>query len=207
MFPGNHILISKFDLSHTRLHVFGVFIIFGLISCVYSPAFQFSSGQEPIWNRYEDPAKKFTFTYPSTWTVNTRHLDDSGFTEVTLPNSNSTRLKISIAYTPKDSLLESNSGKPVVLSRALTNLEEKLGEGYFYFNGTGKFPHKYSIKNHESAGDLVDYQKNEGQPGKMLIVLTRVNSEDTLLFTYSESKRSFFKNLSIASQILNSISV
>jgi len=34
-----------------------------------------------------------------------------------------------------------------------------------FFNSTGKFPHKYSISNRQSASDVVDYEKSEGKPG------------------------------------------
>jgi hypothetical protein len=198
----------KFDLTKTKVvSVFGIFIIFGLISCFYTSVYQYSFGQASNWDRYVDPGKKFSFSHPHTWTVNSSHIESNGVTEVTLSSSNSTRMKISIMYTPKDASLDSNSGKPVVLSRALTILEEDIGQDYRFFNSTGKFPHKYSIQGHESASDLIDYEKNEGQPGKMLLVLTSANNDDTLLYTYTDSKRSFFKNLSIASQIIKSLSI
>ena len=85
---------------------------------------QLGNAQIENWERYNDPGKKFTFLHPPNWVVNTRHVDASGFTEVTLTNPNSTRMKVSIIYTPKDSFLDSNTGKPVLASRALTNLEE-----------------------------------------------------------------------------------
>ncbi|MFZ0315655.1 MAG: hypothetical protein WAL23_01815, partial [Nitrososphaeraceae archaeon] len=76
-----------------------------------------------------------------------------------------------------------------------------------FFNSTGKFPHKYVVRGYNSASDLIDYEKIEGQPGRMLIVLSKVTDQDSLLFTYSESKRLFYKSLSNASQIVNSIFV
>jgi hypothetical protein len=57
------------------------------------------------WKKYSDPAKRFTFLHPPNWVVNTNHTDASGFTEVTLTNPNSTRMKVSVMYTPKDSFL------------------------------------------------------------------------------------------------------
>lgn len=116
-------------------------------------------------------------------------------------------MKISIIYTPEDAFLDSDTGKPVVPSKALTNLEEEISADYIFFNSTGKFPHKYSIQNYESASDLIDYEKIEGQPGKMLIVLARVTGEDSLVCIYSESKRAFYRSLSNASQIVKSISI
>jgi len=200
----NHQFV-KFDLTESKVvSVFGIFIIFGLIFCLLG--FQYSFGQASNWDRYADPGSKFSFSHPHTWTVNSSHIESNGVTEVTLSNSNFTRMKISIIYTPKDASLHSNSGKPVVLSRALTILEEDIGQDYLFFNSTGKFPHKYSVQGHEAASDLIDYEKNQGQPGKMLLVLTRASGDDTLLFIYTDSKRSFFKNLSTASQIIKSLS-
>jgi hypothetical protein len=159
------------------------------------------------WKSYYDPGKRFTFLYPPNWEVNTRHVNASGFTEVTLTNPISTRMKVSVIYTPKDSLLGSNTDKPVVSSRALTNLEEDISADYIFFNSTGKFPHKYVVQGYDSASDLIDYSKIKGQRGRMLIVLAKVTDQDSLVFTYSESKRLFYKSLSNASQIVNSIAV
>jgi hypothetical protein len=136
-----------------------------------------------------------------------RHNDINGFTEVILTNPNSTRMKVTVIYTPKDSLLDSNTGKPVVPSWALASLEDQISVDYFFFNSTGKFPHKYSVQGYESASNLVDYEKTKGQPGRMLFVLARINDKDTLVFSYSESKRLFYKSLSNASQIIKSISI
>jgi hypothetical protein len=180
-----------------------------LIFSIYSISYlQLGNAQIENWKRYNDPDQKFAFLYPPSWVVNsTRHNDITGFTEVILTNPNSTRMKVSVIYTPKDSLLDSNTGKPVVPSRALATLEDQIAVDYFYFNSTGKFPHKYSIQNHSSASDMIDFEKIEGQPGKMLIVLAKLTDKDSLVFSYSESKRTFYKNLSNASQIIKSISI
>jgi hypothetical protein len=180
-----------------------------LIFSIYSIShLQLGNAQIENWKRYNDPGQKFTFLYPPNWVVNsTRHNDINGFTEVILTNPNSTRMKVSLFYTTKDSLLDSNTGKPVVPSRALATLEDQIAVDYFYFNSTGKFPHKYSIQNHSSASDMIDFEKIEGQPGKMLIVLAKINDKDTLVFSFSESKRTFYKTLSNASQIIKSISI
>jgi hypothetical protein len=187
----------------------GIFAISILIFSIYSIShLQLGNAQIENWKRYNDPGQKFTFLYPPSWVINsTRHSDINGFTEVILTNPNSTRMKASLIYTPKDSLLDSNTGKPVVPSRALANLEDQISVDYFFFNSTGKFPHKYLIQGYESASDLIDYEKIKGQPGKMLFVLGRINEKDTLVFSYSESKRLFYKSLSNASQIIKSISV
>jgi hypothetical protein len=179
-----------------------------LIFSIYSIShLQLGYGQIVNWKRYYDPGKKFSFLHPPNWVVNTRHVDISGFTEVTLTNPNSTRMKVSVIYTPKDAFLDSNAGKPVVPSKALTNLAEEISADYVFFNSTGKFPHKYSVQNYATASDLIDYEKIKGQPGKMLIVLARVTDEDSLVFIYSDSKRVFYKSLSNASQIVKSISI
>jgi hypothetical protein len=182
-----------------------------LIFSIYSISYlQLGNAQIENWKRYNDPGQKFAFLYPPSWVVNsTRHNDITGFTEVILTNPNSTRMKVSVIYTPKDSLLDSNTGKPVVPSRALATLEDQIAVDYFYFNSTGKFPHKYSIQNYSSASDMIDFEKIEGQPGKMLIVLAKINDndKDTLVFSFSESKRTFYKTLSNTSQIIKSISI
>jgi hypothetical protein len=90
--------------------------------------------------------------------------------------------------------------------KLLTNLEKEISVDHVSFNSTGKFPHKYSISNRQSASDVIDYEKSEGKPGKMLIVFAKVNDKDSLIFTYSESKRLFYKNLFNISQIIKSIS-
>jgi hypothetical protein len=185
---------------------YAVFSISILIFVIFpTNELQSGNGQIESWKRYYDPGKRFTFLHPPNWVVNTRHVDASGFTEVTLTNPISTRMKVSVIYTPKDSLLASNTSKPVLASRALANLEEEISPDYFFFNSTGKFPHKYVIRGYDSASDLIDYAKIKGQPGRMLIVLAKVTDQDSLVFTYSESKRLFYKSLSNASQIVNSL--
>jgi hypothetical protein len=182
-----------------------------LIFSIYSISYlhlQLGNAQIENWKRYNDPGQKFTFLYPPTWVVNsTRHNDINGFTEVILTNPNSTRMKVSVIDTPKDSLLDSNTDKPVVPSRALATLEDQVSADYFFFNSTGKFPHKYSIQNYSSASDIIDFEKIKGQPGKMLCVLAKISDKDTLVFSLSDSKRTFYKSLSNASQIIKSISV
>jgi hypothetical protein len=116
-------------------------------------------------------------------------------------------MKVLVLYSPKDPLLYSKTGKPVVPSRALTNLENEISTDYFFFNSTGKFPHKYLVQGYESASDIVDYEWSEGKPDKMLIVLAKLTDKDSLVFSYSESKRTFYKSLSNASQIIKSISI
>jgi hypothetical protein len=141
--------------------------------------------------------------------VNSTHNDDNGYTEVTLANPRSIRTKVSIMFIPNDPLLVSNTGNPVVVSRALTNLEEDMSSGgdYFTFNSTGKFQHKYRIEGLESASDIIDYEKIKGKPGKMLIVYSKVTEKDSIVFSYAESKRSFYNTLSNASQIIKSLSI
>jgi hypothetical protein len=183
--------------------------IFILVFSTYSIShLQLGNAQIENWKRYNDPGHKFTFLYPPTWVVNsTTHNDINGFTEVIVTNPNSTRMKVSVIYDPSDSLLYSDTGKPVVPSRALANFEDQISVDYFFFNSTGKFPHKYSIQNHPSASDMVDFEKIKGQGGKMLIVLGKITEQDTLTFLFSDSKRTFYKSLSNASQIIKSISV
>ena len=177
-----------------------------LIFSVYSIShFQLGSAQTENWKRYNDPGQKFTFLYPSNWVINSTHNNVNDYTEATLTNPNSTRMKVSIIYNPKDSSLDSNTGKPVVLSKALADLEDQISVDYFFFNGTGKFPHKYSIQNQSSASDVVDFEKIEGRPGKMLLIYSKASDTDSLLFTYSNSKRLFYKELDSVSTIIKSV--
>ena len=185
-----------------------LFISVLILSVYWISYLQLGNAQIENWKRYDDPGRKFTFLYPPTWTVNsTRHDNTNGFTEVILTNPNSTRMKVSVLYTPKDSLLESDTGKTVLPSKALATFEEQISVDYVLYNSTGKFPHKYSIQNYPSASDIIDFEKIKGQPGKMLYVLAKTTDKDTLVFSLSDSKRTFYKSLSNASQIINSISV
>jgi len=179
-----------------------------LIFSIYSIShLQLGNAQIENWKRYSDPDQKFAFLHPPKWVVESTHDNISGYTEVTLINPNSTRMKVSVFYTPKDSLLDSNTGKPVVPSRALATLEDQISADYFFFNSTGKFPHKYVVQGYKSASDMIDYEKIKGQPGNMLIVLAKITDKDSLVFSYSESKRTFYKALSNVSQIIKSISI
>jgi len=185
-----------------------LFISVLILSVYWISYLQLGNAQTENWKRYDDPGRKFTFLYPPTWTVNsTRHDNTNGFTEVILTNPNSTRMKVSVLYTPKDSLLESDTGKTVLPSKALATFEEQISVDYVLFNSTGKFPHKYSIQNYPSASDIIDFEKIKGQPGKMLYVLAKTTDKDTLVFSLSDSRRTFYKSLSNASQIIKSISV
>ena len=135
------------------------------------------------------------------------HDNVTGTTEVILANPNSSRLKVSVLYNPNEGLLKSETGKPVIPPRALTNMEKEMSADYIFFNSTGQFRHKYSIQDYPSATDVIDYEKNKGKLGKMLIVFAKVNDKDSLTFTYSESKRLFYKNLFNISQIIKSIAI
>jgi hypothetical protein len=159
------------------------------------------------WKKYSDYSKKFNFLYPPNWEIKTTHDNITGTTEVVLANPNSTREHVSVLYNPNEPTLNSKTGKPIVPSRALTKLENEISVDYAFFNSTGKFPHKYIISDHQSASDVVDYENREGKPGKMLIVSAKVNDKDSLIFTYTDSKRLFYKNLSNVSLIIKSISI
>jgi hypothetical protein len=78
-----------------------------LIFSIYSIShLLLGNAQIENWKRYYDPGKKFTFLHPPNWVVNTTtHNDVTSFTEVILVNPNATRMKVSVIYTPKDSLL------------------------------------------------------------------------------------------------------
>lgn len=160
------------------------------------------------WKSYPDPGHKFSFSYPADWLVKNKHDNITGSSEVILSKPNSTRTQVSILYNANDTLLiNSKTGKSIVPSKALTSLEKQISLDYVFFNATGKFPHKYTIQNHQSASEMVDFEKSAGKPGKMLIVFAKINDKDSCTVIYSESKRLFYKNLSNISQIIKSIQV
>ena len=137
-----------------------------------------------------------------------RHDNVTDSSEVILIEPNSTSAQVSLLYNSNDTLLvNSKTGKTIVPSKALTNLEKQISPDYVFFNATGKFPHKYKMQSHQSASDIVDFEKSAGKPGKMLIVFAKINDKDSCTVIYSESKRLFYKNLSNISQIIKSIQV
>ncbi|MGA7978573.1 MAG: hypothetical protein WB975_15165 [Nitrososphaeraceae archaeon] len=185
-----------------------IFCITILLFSIYSTIhLNSATAQIGNWKKYSNTAIKFKFFYPPNWSIKTTHDNITGTTEVILVNPNSTRAQISILHNPNEPTLSSKTGKPVVPSRALTNLEKEISVDYVFFNSTGKFPHRYSISDHQSASDVIDYEKSKGKSGKMLIVFAKVNDKDALIFTYTESKRQFYKNLSNISQIIKSIDI
>jgi len=185
-----------------------IFCITILLFSIYSTIhLNSATAQIGNWKKYSNTAIKFKFFYPPNWSIKTTHDNITGTTEVILVNPNSTRAQISILHNPNEPTLSSKTGKPVVPSRALTNLEKEISVDYVFFNSTGKFPHRYSISDHQSASDVIDYEKSKGKSGKMLIVFAKVNDKDALIFTYTESKRQFYKNLSNISQIIKSIAL
>lgn len=157
--------------------------------------------------KYVDPGQKFIFLYPDHWFAVDTHDNVTGTTEVKLSNPNSTRLSISVLYSPNDPLFQSKTSKPIVPVRALKNFENEISLDYIFFNSTGKFPHKYCLQGYVCASDVVDYMKSKDRPGKMLLVLVKINEKDLMVFSFSDSKRTFFKSLSSASQILGSIRI
>ncbi|MEP6577102.1 MAG: PsbP-related protein [Nitrososphaerota archaeon] len=164
-----------------------------ILFLVYSRHLNSVNAQSISWKKYSDPGQKFSFLYPASWLIKSMHDNITGTTNVILENPNSSRAQVSILYNPNEALLISKTGKEVLPSRALTNMEKEIGDDFIFFNSTGKFPHKYSIQKYQSASDVVDYEKSEGKPGKMLIVFTKVNDKDSFVITYSDSKRLFTK--------------
>ena len=184
-----------------------IFCISILLFPVCSHYLNSTTAQTISWKKYSDPGKKFSFLYPTSWSMKSTHDNITGTIEVVLENPNSSRSKVSVLYNPNEELLKSETGKPVIPSRALTNLEKEMSADYIFFNSTGQFRHKYSIQDYPSASDVIDYEKSKGKLGKMLIVFAKVNDKDSLIFTYSESKRLFYKSLSDVSQIIKSIAI
>ena len=157
--------------------------------------------------KYIDPGQKFMLLYPDHWFSGDTHDNVTGTTELKLRDPNSSRLTISVLYSPNDPLFHSKTGKAIVPVRALKNFENEISLDYIFFNSTGKFPHKYCIQGFVCASDVVDYMTSEGRPGKMLLVLVKINENDLLIFSFSDSKRTFYKSLTNASQILGSTTI
>lgn len=193
-----------------RILLFTWSFCFILVSIlIYSHiSIQLAKALTPVWKSYSDPGHQFSFSYPSDWQVKGRHDNITGSSEVILIKPNSTRTLVSILYNTNETLLiNSKSGKTIVPSKALTNLEKQISIDFVFFNSTGKFPHKYTIHNHPSASDIVDFEKNVGKPGKMLIIFSKINDKDSCTVIYSESKRLFYKNLSNISELIKSIQI
>ena len=175
-------------------------------SCLFSSLYT-AHAQVDNLKKYIDPGQKFTLLYPDHWLVKDTHDNVTGTTEVKLSEPNSSRLSISVLHSPNDPLFQSKTGKSVVPARALKNFENEISVDYIFFNSTGKFPHKYCIQEFVCASDIVDYTTSKDRPGKMLLVLVKINEKDLMVFSYSDSKRTFYKSLSNASQILGSIKI
>lgn len=192
----------------TKLFVGSFCCILLLLLFYSSSSSQLVLAQVPNWKKFSESAHKFRFFYPPDWQIRSRHDNITGSSEIILIKPNSSRTQVSILYNPNDALLtNAKTGKPIIPSKALARLEEQISLDYIFFNATGKFPHKYKIHNHQSASDIVDYEKSSGKPGKMLIVFSKINDKDSCTVIYSDSKRLFYKNLSNISQIIKSIQV
>ena len=168
-------------------------------SCVISSLYS-AHAQIDNLKKYIDPGKKFMFLYPNNWFVRGTHDNVTGTTEVKLSDPNT-------LYSPNDPLFDSKTGKSVVPVRALKNFENEISDDFVFFNTTGKFPHKYCLPGYVCASDVVDYVTSKDKPRKMLLVLVKINEKDLMIFSFSESKRTFYKSLSSASQILGSIKI
>jgi len=179
-----------------------MFISFCVFSSLYS-----AHAQTDNLKKYTDPGQKFMLLYPDHWFSGDAHDNVTGTTELKLRDPNSSRLSISVLYSPNDPLFHSKTGKAIVPVRALKNFENEISLDYIYFNSTGKFPHKYCLQGYACASDVIDYMTSKDRPGKLLLVLVKINEKDLMIFSFSDSKRTFFKSLSDASQILGSIRI
>ncbi|MGA9941739.1 MAG: hypothetical protein WBP88_07060 [Nitrososphaeraceae archaeon] len=75
---------------------------------------------------YFDPGQKFSLVYPAHWFARGTHDSITGTTEIKLSDPDSTRLSISVLYSPNDPLFHSKTGKSVVPARASKILKMKL---------------------------------------------------------------------------------
>ena len=112
-----------------------IFCISLLLFSVYSVVhLNSANAQFDNWKKYSDSTQKFNFMYPPNWAIKMTHDNITGTTEVILENPNSTRAYVSVLYNPNEPTLNSKTGKPVVPSRALTNLENEISVDYVFFN-------------------------------------------------------------------------
>lgn len=109
--------------------------------CIFSSLYS-AHAQVENMKKYFDPGQKFTLLYPAHWFARGTHDNVTGTTEIKLSDHDSTRLSISVLYSPNDPLFHSKTGKPVVPARALKNFENEISVDYISFNSTRKFPHK-----------------------------------------------------------------
>lgn len=193
-------------LSHGKFFCTLPILLMIISSCVFSSLYTAHAHIDNL-KKYVDPGQKFMLLYPNHWFAGDTHDNVTGTTDLKLRDPNSTRLSISVLYSPNDPLLDTNTGKSVVPVRALKNFEKEISEDYVFFNSTGKFPHKYCIQGFVCASDVVDYTTSKDRPGKMLLVLVKINEKDLIIFSFSDSKRTFYKSLPSASQILRSIRI
>ena len=192
--------------SHGKIFCVLSIVLMISSSCVFSSLYS-AHAQIDDLKKYIDPGQKFMLLYPDHWFAEDTHDNVTGTTELKLRDPNSTRLSISVLYSPNDPLLDSKTGKFVVPLRALKNFENEISLDYVFFNSTGKFPHKYCIQGFVCASDVIDYKTSKNRAGKMLLVLVKINEKDLMMFSFSDSKRTFYKSLSSASQILGSIRI
>ena len=193
-------------LSHGKIFCVVPILLIISLSYVFGSPYT-AHAQADNLKKYMDRGHKFMLLYPSHWVAGDTHDNVTGTTDLKLSDPSTARFSISVLYSPDDPLLQSKTGKSVVPARALKNFENEINLDYIFFNSTGKFPHKYCIRGFVCASDVVDYMKSKGRPGKMLLVLVKMNEKDLLIFSFSDSKRTFYKSLTNASQILGSISI
>ena len=103
-----------------------IFCISILLFSVCSNYLNSTTAQSIGWKKYSDPGKKFSFLYPTSWSMKSTHDNVTGTIEVVLENPNTSRLKVSVLYNPNEELLKSQTGNPVIPPKALTKMEKEM---------------------------------------------------------------------------------
>ena len=132
----------------------------------------------------------------------------TGTTELKLRDPNSTRLSISVLYSPNDPLFHSKTSKDIVPVRALKNFENEISLDYVFFNrGPANSHTNIVFKDLYVLVMSLIIRQVKIEAGKMLLEPVKINEKDLMMFSFSDSKRTFYKSLSSASQILGSIRI
>jgi hypothetical protein len=117
----------------TKLFVGSFCCILLLLLFYSSSSSQLVLAKVPNWKKFSESAHKFRFFYPPDWQIRSRHDNITGSSEIILIKPNSSRTQVSILYNPNDALLtNAKTGKPIIPSKALAQLEEQISLDYIF---------------------------------------------------------------------------
>jgi hypothetical protein len=181
-------------------------ILLSIIWFVVFPYFQASYGQAELegWKTYVDPEKKFTLFYPPDWIAKGKANFLSPI-DLTLTNPKFERpFEITIAYTLNESSLI-NVTQHTTAENNLRRIEDQMKPSYQEYNIVTKNPENYSIYGFPTASDVADYKKHSGEAGRVLNVDAIINNKDSVLFSYFNNVKNFYRQLPIIKSMISSI--